>query len=257
MDILKVSNVTKNFGGIVAVDDVSFQVRSGEIVGLIGPNGAGKTTMFNLLSGVIRPSAGSIVFKDENIVGIKPNRIARKGLIRTYQATKLFMELSVLENIQIACNIFARANLIGDLIGLSSVKREKNEIKKRAIEICKLVGLEKMDNELAKNLPHGFQRILGVAIALATGPKILCLDEPLTGMNFEEVNFMVDLIKKINKNDTTILLVEHSMKVVMSICDKLIVLNFGGKIAEGRPKEIRNNQDVIEAYLGRSQENAA
>jgi branched-chain amino acid transport system ATP-binding protein len=188
---------------------------------------------------------------------MRPNRIARKGLIRTYQATKLFMELSVLENIEIACNIFIRANLLGDLIGLSSIKREQNEMKKRAIEISKLVGLEKMGKELAQNLPHGFQRILGVAIALATGPKLLCLDEPLTGMNFEEVHFMVDLIKKINKNDTTILLVEHAMKVVMSICDRVIVLNFGSRIAEGPPKEVQKNQDVIEAYLGRPEENAA
>jgi len=254
MAILEVVKVTKRFGGLEALKDVDLQIESGMITGLIGPNGAGKTTLFDVLSGVTRPTRGKVFFRGEDITRMSPHRIAEKGLVRTFQATKLYANLSVLANVNIACHIPVRANIIGDIIGLPSAKRREKEAWQRAVEIVELVGLETVSQELAKNLPHGYQRALGVAIALATGPKLLCLDEPVTGMNVEETRFMMGLIERIRKEGITILLVEHAMKVVMGICDRIAVLNFGNKIAEGKPDEIQSNKEVIEAYLGRLEE---
>jgi len=206
-----------------------------------------------VLSGVTRPTIGKVFFQGENITGMKPHRIVEKGLTRTFQATNLFVNLSVLVNIQIGCHIPAKQNIAGEVIGLPSARKRESAAQQRAIDILKLLGLEGVSDELAKNLPHGYQRALGVAIALATEPKLLCLDEPVTGMNAEEVRFMMGLIEKIRKEGITILLVEHHMRVVMGICDRIIVINFGRKIAEGKPDEIRGNKDVVEAYLGRTE----
>lgn len=254
MAILEVDKVTKRFGGLEALRDVDLQVESGELVGLIGPNGAGKSTFFNILSGVTRPTSGKVFFQGEDITGMKPHRIAEKGLARNFQATRLFGNLSVLKNIQLACHIPARTNIAGDVFRLPSVRQRESEAQQKAIDIVKLGGLEVVSDELAKNLPHGYQRALGVAIALAVGPKLLCLDEPVTGMNAEETRFMMGFIEKIRKEGITILLVEHHMRVVMDICDRITVLNFGRKIAEGKPDEIQGNKDVIEAYLGRPED---
>lgn len=254
MALLEVNKVTKRFGGLEAVKDLDMQLESGELVGLIGPNGAGKSTLFNVLSGVTRPTSGKIFFQGEDITGMRPHRIAEKGLVRTFQATTLFMNLSVLANVEIACHIPAKTNVAGDVIGVPSVKRRENEVRQKAIDIVKLAGLERVRGELPKNLSHGYQRALGVAIALATRPKLLCLDEPVTGMNVEETRFMADLISRLRQEGVTILLVEHTMRVVMGICDRIIVLNFGRKIAEGKADDIRRNKDVIEAYLGRVEE---
>jgi len=177
-------------------------------------------------------------------------------LVRTFQATRLFMNLSVLTNVEIACHIPAKTNIAGDVIGVPSVKQRENEARQKALDIVKEAGLEKVRGELPKNLPHGYQRTLGVAIALATRPKLLCLDEPVTGMNAEEIQFMIGLISRLRQEGITILLVEHTMRVVMGICDRIIVLNFGRKIAEGKAEDIKHNRDVIEAYLGRSKEDA-
>jgi len=250
MALLEVVKVTKRFGGLEALKDLDLQVESGELAGLIGPNGAGKSTLFNVISGVMRPTSGKIFFQGEDITGMKPYRIAEKGLVRTFQATKLFMNLSVLANVEIACHIAAKPNTAGEVIGLTSVKQRENEAQQMAIGIVKKTGLETVSGELAKNLPHGYQRALGVAIALATRPKLLCLDEPVTGMNIEETRFMTELISRIRQEGTTILLIEHTIRVVMDICDRITVVNFGKKIAEGKPKEIKSNKDVIEAYLG-------
>jgi len=257
MAILEVAGVTKRFGGLEALRDVGLKVEAGELAGLIGPNGAGKSTLFDVLSGVTRPTSGKVFFQGEDITGMKPHRIAEKGLVRTFQATRLFSNLSVLANVYIACHIPARTNIAGDVMGLPSVRQRENEAQERAMDIVRLAGLELVKDELAKNLPHGYQRTLGVAIALATGPKLLCLDEPVTGMNIEEIQFMIGLIEKIRQRGITILLVEHHMRVVMGICDKIVVLNFGMKIAEGKPDEIQGNKDVIESYLGRPEEDAA
>jgi len=257
MAILKVVKVTKYFGGLEALKDVDLRVESGEIAGLIGPNGAGKSTLFNILSGVYRPTNGKVFFQGEDITGMKPHRIAGKGLVRTFQATRLYANLSVLSNVYVACHIPAKTNIVGDIMGLPSTKRRESESWQRTIDIVKLAGLEAVGQHLARNLPHGYQRALGVAIALATGPKLLCLDEPVTGMNVEEVRFTMGLIEKIRQEGISILLIEHAMRVVMGICDRITVLNFGRKIAEGKPDEIQANKDVIEAYLGRPEEDAS
>jgi branched-chain amino acid transport system ATP-binding protein len=254
MALLEVVKVTKRFGGLEAVKDLDLRVESGELAGLIGPNGAGKSTLFNVISGVMRPTSGKVFFQGKDITGMKPYRIAEKGLVRTFQATKLFSSLSVLANVEIACHIAAKPNTVGEVIGLASVKQRGNEAQQMAMGIVKRTGLETVSGELAKNLPHGYQRALGVAIALATRPKLLCLDEPVTGMNIEETRFMTELISRIRQEGTTILLIEHSVRVVMDICDKITVINFGKKIAEGTPKEIKSNKDVLEAYLGVEEE---
>jgi len=252
--MLEVSKVTKRFGGLEALKDVDLKVNPGEIFGLIGPNGAGKTTLFDVISGVTRPTSGKVFFQGESITGIKPHRIAEKGLVRTFQATRLFMSLSVLENVQIGCHIPAKANIVADVFRVPSIKRRESEMQQRAIDIVKLAGIETIGGQIAKDLPHGNQRALGVAIALAAEPKVLCLDEPVTGMNIEETQFMMDLIRRIRGEGIAILLVEHSMRVVMSICDRIAVLNFGRKIAEDTPDKIQVNNDVVEAYLGRSED---
>ncbi|MFC1950422.1 ABC transporter ATP-binding protein [Chloroflexota bacterium] len=256
MTLLEVKKITKRFGGLTAINDLDLQVESGELAALIGPNGAGKSTFFNVISGVMRPTSGKVFFEGKDITGIKPHRIAEKGLVRTFQGTTLFSHLSVLKNVEIACHIAAKPNTIAAILGLPSSKQREEETRQFAADIVKLVGLDTVTEELARNLPHGYQRTLGVAIALATRPKLLCLDEPVTGMNVEEVQFMTELISKIRKEGTTVLLIEHTMRVVMGICDRITVINFGGKIAEGTPEEIKNNKDVLEAYLG-GEEDAA
>ena len=250
MALFEVSKITKRFGGLEALKDLDLRIESGELAALIGPNGAGKSTFFNVISGVMRPTSGKVFFEGKDITGIKPHRIAEKGLVRTFQATTLFTHLSVLANVEIACHIAAKPNTVGEVIGLPSVKQRENEARQVAIDIVKTTGLESVSGELANNLPHGYQRALGVAIALATHPKLLCLDEPVTGMNVEETRFMTELISRIRQEGTTILLIEHTMRVVMGICDRITVINFGRKIAEGNPEEIKSNKDVIEAYLG-------
>lgn len=257
MTILEVVKVTKRFGGLEALKDVDLRLEAGALVGLIGPNGAGKSTLFNVLSGVTRPTSGEVFFRGENIIGMQPHLISVKGLVRTFQANRLYMNLSVSVNVEIACHNFAHENVIGDIIGLPSIRQREGEVKKRAADIVKLAGLETVSEELARNLPHGYQRALGVACGLAPEPKLLCLDEPVTGMNIEETKFMTDLIVRLKQKGITIFLVEHHMGIVMGICDRIIVLNFGRKIAEGNPDEVRKNQDVIEAYLGRGAEHVA
>jgi branched-chain amino acid transport system ATP-binding protein len=205
----------------------------------------------------MRPTRGKVVFQGKNITGLRPHRIAARGLVRTFQGTELFSDLSVLDNVRVACAIPARVNPLADVIGLPAVARKEVEMKRRAADIVELTGLKDVRHKLARDLPHGHQRALGVAVALATGPRLLCLDEPVTGMNMDETEAMIALIDRIHQQDVTILLVEHHMKVVMTVCQRIVVLNFGKKIAEGSVDEIQGNQDVIEAYLGRPEDDVA
>jgi len=257
MPILEVHQLSKRFGGVEALSQVDLAVEPGEVIGVIGPNGAGKSTFFNLLSGVMKPSAGKVIFEGHDVTGMKPHGIAKRGLVRTFQGTVLFADLSVFDNVLVACHVPARTNLVADVIGLPAVRRRELEMRQRAEEIVELAGLTAVRTKLARDLPHGHQRALGVAAALATDPKLLCLDEPVTGMNADEIEAMMGFIERIRQQGITILLVEHAMRVVMSVCERIMVLNFGRKIAEGTCNEVQCDAAVIEAYLGRSDDDDA
>jgi len=247
MALLEAHNLTKHFGGLAAVNRVDITVEAGEIVGLIGPNGAGKTTCFNLLSGFLPPTAGTITFHGEDITGLKPHQIVARGLVRTFQLTTLFQEMTVLENVLLGLHLSSRRGLGPTLLRRFAFPRDEIA---RSQEVLEFTGLAPYAQQLAKNLPHGHQRTLGIAMALATRPRLLMLDEPVTGMNLEESQRTMRLVQTIRDQGTTILLVEHNMKAVMSTCERIVVLSFGEKLAEGTPTEVSTNQDVITAYLG-------
>jgi len=252
--LLEVKALTKHFGGLAAVNGVGLSVRTGEIHGLIGPNGAGKTTFFNLVSGVLKPTGGEIVFDETYITGLKPSKIAARGLVRTFQSNTLFLDFSVMENVLLGCHLQTGISFFHDLLNLPATRKKRQLIRERTSDIVSFAGLKGFESELAKNLPHGHQRALGICIALAADPKLLMLDEPVTGMNTEEKEAMTALILGIRERGITVLIVEHDMKVVMGLCDRISVINFGKKIADGTPEAIRNNPDVIEAYLGADQD---
>ncbi|HHV71230.1 MAG TPA: ABC transporter ATP-binding protein [Clostridia bacterium] len=250
MALLEAKKLTMTFGGLMAVDSVSFNIEQGEILGLIGPNGAGKTTCFNLLTGIYQPTSGEILFKGENLRGYKTYEVTKKGIARTFQNIRLFGAMTVLENVLIGQHCRTKTGLFGAITRLGSVKKEEENAREKAEELLKFVGLLEKKNEKAKNLPYGEQRRLEIARALATDPELLLLDEPAAGMNPQETNDLIDLIKQIRQMGKTILLIEHDMKLVMGICDRIVVLDYGKKIADGTPKEIRENSRVIKAYLG-------
>lgn len=249
--MLEIRGITKLFGGLAALREVSALVEREKIFGLIGPNGAGKTTLFNVITGFYRPTQGEIIYNSKNITGLKPFEVATIGIGRTYQQNNLFYEFTVERNIFLASHMRPKSGIVEDLVGTSSAKKKREVIEHKIDEILTLLELTSFRNELAKNLPHGFQRMLGIGIALATEPELLLLDEPFSGMNAAETESMMGHIKRIHKEKSIgVLLVEHDMKAVMGLCERIIVLNFGEKIAEGSPEEIRENPTVIEAYLG-------
>jgi branched-chain amino acid transport system ATP-binding protein len=251
MALLQVKKLTKYFGGLAAVHEVDLEVESQEIRGLIGPNGAGKSTFFHLISGTYKPSAGEVIFSGENITGLQTDRVAARGLIRTFQETTLFREMPLLESVILGFHLSCKAGFWHTLFNSAGTRREEQEIRRRALEVLEFFDLIPFKDDLAKNLPHGYQRALGVAMALAANPRMLLLDEPVTGMNPEETLTMMKHIKRIRDElKTTIILVEHDMRAVMRLSDKISVLNFGQKIAEGLPSEITHNPEVIKAYLG-------
>lgn len=257
-DILEVKNLTVAFGGLTAVQSLDFTVAEHEIVSLIGPNGAGKTTTFNALSGFVKKKEGKVTFDVDGheLRNLTPHQIAEKGLVRTFQITSLFPGLTVMDNIRTAVHVRNHASLFDALFNTARNRRVEEETDARALEILSFVNLEDKKDRIAVNLPYGEQRSLEIAIAQAAAPKMLLLDEPSAGLNNTETHVMMDLIMRLRDLGITILLVEHDMKLVMEVSDRIVVLNFGEKIAEGTPAEIKNNQEVITAYLGRDRKHA-
>ncbi len=249
MVILELKEVTKYFGGLAAVSNFSMAVEEGEIRGLIGPNGAGKTTMYNLITGFYPITSGTIKYAGDVITGLAPHKIASRGLVRTFQSTSvLFADHTVLAGMMVARHLHAGMGFARRFLGTASSIEEEN--RKKCLELIDFFELTKFKDDLAMNLPHGHQRSLGVALAIATDPKLLMLDEPVTGMNPVETQHMMALINKVRDRGITVLLVEHDMKAVMGLCDQISVLSFGKKIAEGTPQDIASNKAVIEPYLG-------
>ena len=249
--ILEVNHVTKRFGGLTAVNDVSFAVNQGEILSVIGPNGAGKSTLFKLISSFLSTSSGDVRLAGERINNLAPHIVARKGVVRTFQETTIFRSMTVRENIIVSHHLRSRASLWGFFLGSKVAKADEQSFGQSADNIIDFLGLQAIRNELASTLPQGHLRALGMAIGLATDPKVLLLDEPFAGMNHDETMHMVYLVRRLrDERSVTVLLVEHDMPAVMKISDRIVVLNFGEKIAEGTPLEIQNNERVIEAYLG-------
>lgn len=248
--MLEVRNLVKNFGGVTAVNALDMEIADSEILGVIGPNGAGKTTLFNVISGYFPPTSGSVRLDGEEITRLRADEIAVLGISRTFQAATLFTALSVLDNVFIGCHLRYQTGIWKRLFRTPSALAEEAQLKKNALEILDFMGLTPIKNELAGNLPHGHQKVLSVCMALAVRPKLLLLDEPVTGMNATEIGTMIGLVKRIRDSGVTIAVVEHNMKAIVGLCDRLVVLNYGQKIAEGPPQEILKKDEVVEAYLG-------
>jgi branched-chain amino acid transport system ATP-binding protein len=252
-NILEASGVTKQFGGLTAVNSVDFEIKAGSICSLIGPNGAGKTTFFNMITGLYKPTAGTITFAGRTLNGLKPNLVTASGIGRTFQNIRLFSHMTALENVLVGQHVRLKAGLLGILARLPSVNQEEERARKRGLELLEYVGLGRSRaDELSKNLPYGAQRRLEIARALATDPQMLLLDEPTAGMNPQETDALTLLIRQIRDTlGITVLLIEHDMRVVMDISERITVLDQGIKIAEGTAEEVRTNELVIEAYLGK------
>ncbi|WP_298593259.1 ABC transporter ATP-binding protein [uncultured Mitsuokella sp.] len=250
-ELLRAEHVSMVFGGLKAVSNFNLHLNKGELVGLIGPNGAGKTTAFNMLTGVYRPTTGSITFAGKSIVGLPPYEVTQCGIARTFQNIRLFSELTVLENVKIAFHFHVKYGLIEAVLRVGRYFREEQEIEEEAMELLRIFHLEDKADEVAKNLPYGAQRRLEIARALAAKPKLLLLDEPAAGMNPQETHELMEMIRWIRREFAlTILLIEHDMSLVMGICERIYVLEYGEILAEGTPKEIKANPEVIRAYLG-------
>jgi ABC-type branched-subunit amino acid transport system ATPase component len=248
--MLKVQGITQVFGGVTALDDVSFSVTAGEIKGVIGPNGAGKTTLFNIVTGIYRQTAGEVFLESSKVSRLAPEALARKKMVRTFQNVELFGKMTVLENVMVGLHTKSRSGIIACALKLPGQMREERAIREKALYCLDFVGIGEHAAETAENLPFGKGRLLEIARAVALEPKLLLLDEPAAGLNSRETVVLGSLIKKIRETGVTVVLVEHDMELVMDICDSIVVLNLGKKLAEGTPREIQENAEVIAAYLG-------
>lgn len=248
--MIETRGMTKNFGGLRAVSDLNLKVDEGEIVGLIGPNGAGKTTIFNLLSGFLRPTSGQILFEGNDITRQPAYRRVKLGMARTFQLIRVFRDFTISRNMIAASHLHPKIGFFEAVFDLPGYHRKERQMTEENTRILQFLGLENEKDQVARNLSHGYQQLLGIALALATHPKLLLLDEPLAGMSPGEIDRTLAIIRQIRERGTTILLIEHNMAAVMDICDRLVVLNFGQEIANGSPDEVSRNHDVIQAYLG-------
>jgi len=250
MPLLELKNITKSFGKLTALSGIDITVNEGEVVGIVGPNGSGKTTLVNVISGYYHPTSGEIYLAGEKISRLYPFQIATRGIIRSFQSNTLFEDASVIQSVMLCSSLQYGTNLLQAFSGFKVYTNERAKIMDRAHQILKMLGLGNEGQVKAAGLSHGYQRTLGIAMALAANPKILILDEPTTGMNHEEAMFIVDIVKKINSLGVSVMLVEHNMKVMMNLSTRVVVLNFGNKIADGDPREIMNKPEVVDAYLG-------
>lgn len=250
MSYLELENVSKHFGRLAAVDNVNLRVEKGEILGIVGPNGSGKTTLINVISGYYGPTRGTVSFEEDPISGLRPDRIAKRGIVRTFQSNVLYPGLTVLESLMVGSCLQYRTNSLQSFLKTRAWVREDERVVGRVVELLSMLDLLNDLNSPADALSHGRQRMLGIAMAMIGNPRVLLLDEPTTGMNHEEAMFVVDKIKKINGQGVTVLLIEHNMKVLLGVATRVICLSFGIKIADGNPEDVMNKQEVIEAYLG-------
>jgi branched-chain amino acid transport system ATP-binding protein len=250
MSLLELNGLTKLFGKLAALEDIDLNVEQGEILGIVGPNGSGKTTLINVISGYCRPTRGAILFNGEKISGLRPDQIAARGIVRTFQSNVLFEGATVLESMIIGSLMQYKTTDWQSFFETKSYKEDNEKVVGRVIELLKTFDIFNDIFLPAAGLSHGYQRMLGITLALIANPKVLLLDEPTTGMNHEEAMFVVENIKKIGEQGVTVILIEHNMKVILNIATRVVVLNFGNKIADGKPEEVMNKQEVIEAYLG-------
>ncbi len=248
--MLEISNVSKNFGGLLALSEIDLIIRPGELVSIIGPNGSGKSTLFNVVTGIYRSSSGAIRFNGKDITHMKPYQVTRQGIGRTFQQTAIFSRASVLDNVIIGQRLHTRTAVWGAIFNTRSTRREEAQTREKARQILSFVDLEDKDSQIAGNLTQEVQKRLSIAIALATEPKLLLLDEPTGGVNIREIDGLIELVEKVRKSGISICLIEHKMRMVMSISDRVIALCYGKKIAEGTPKEVASHEQVVKAYLG-------